>query len=179
MASNDNVAKVYATVLFEIAKEENLQDEYYLSLQNANKLLKENCNLSKALISPVIDKQSKFKITDEIFIKEYEKYFVSFLKILCDKNRINNLEEIQIQYKKINLEDKGLKEFDIISAFSLSEKIKEKIEQKLKEITKKDVILNYKIEKEIIGGVLIKSDSQEYDMAIKTKLENIKSIFKN
>ena len=94
----------------------------------------------------------------------------NFLKILIEKDRFGELEQIIEAYSIKVDELTGVQRTDIISAVELNDSQKQQIIGKLKNKLNKNIIPNWIIDKNIIGGLVIKYDNNIIDSCIKTKL---------
>ncbi len=126
--------------------------------------------------NPTISQDTKFEIIDEIFKKEVSEKVLNFIKILVEKNRFNEFDQIFQAYSdevdKIN----NLKRAEVISATELSETQKQTIIEKLQKRLQKDVKITWTINKDIIGGLVIKIDDDVIDTSLKNKLYKLSKI---
>jgi len=53
---------------------------------------------------------------------------------------------------------------------------KEKLKQKLNEKLNKDVLLNYNLDSEILGGLVVKIEDKVIDLSLKAKFEELKKL---
>ena len=56
----------------------------------------------------------------------------------------------------------------------MSEKIKQKLVEKLEKVTGKNVVIDEKIDKSLLGGIVVKYDNTEIDSSVKSKLDKLK-----
>ena len=57
----------------------------------------------------------------------------------------------------------------------LSDKLRKKLVDKLQSVSGKTVILHEKLDKSILGGIVLRYANTEIDSSVKTKLDNIKA----
>ena len=108
---------------------------------------------------------------DEKKKKEIADIFINFLKA---KNSFKRGKMIVRELEKYNKKKKGIESLEITSAGELSEENLKNISNifgKHSEITKK-------IEKNIIGGVIIKTEDKIFDASLKKQLKNLENILK-
>jgi len=80
---------------------------------------------------------------------------VDFLKVLIDNDRQSAITEI---YDAISLyadDVNNRQKVTVITSVALDESLKSKLTQRLKEVTKKDVILKVDVDQKILGGIII------------------------
>ena len=78
----------------------------------------------------------------------------------------------------INAQKRGDVLADIISAEELSNEQKNDIENQLKSILGNKISLNYKVNKKIIGGLIVKVGSKMIDSSLASKINKIKIAIK-
>ena len=98
----------------------------------------------------------------------------NFLKILVEKGRISSLQSIELTFKELLNEKHNILEGTVISAVALTaEKVKE-LEETLSKKYNKNITLENKVDKSILGGVLVRLGHIQIDGSVKTRLDNIK-----
>ena len=96
-------------------------------------------------------------------------------KILVEKGRITSVEAIEATYKELLNEKNNILEGYVISAVPMdNEKIKE-LETELSKKYNKNVTLENKVDKSVLGGVLVRLGNTEIDGTIKTRLDGLKN----
>ena len=65
----------------------------------------------------------------------------------------------------------------LISASSLSHDILTEIKSKVKSLTSKNVYLTNKVDKNLIGGFILKVGDKQYDASFKQQLKNLENEF--
>lgn len=106
--------------------------------------------------------------------KDIDNEGLEILDYLIDKGRLVYIKEINQQYSDIYYEDH--KKLIVLASFpkELNEEQKHKLEEKLRKLKDKDVIVHYIINPDLIGGGLIKINDEIIDGSIKTQINNIK-----
>lgn len=168
-----NLSSSYAEALFDLSAEENTAKSILDDLSVICSVFAENKNYIKLMDAPQIKFEKKASLIDEAF-SGAQKHTLSFLKLLA-KNRIFRIvfdcqKEFEKKYNEIN----GIEKVCVVSAYPLTDKIKEKLELKLAEITGKKIIASYETDKSVIGGLIVKTTNSQIDASVRTKLEQIK-----
>ena len=97
-----------------------------------------------------------------------------FLIILVDKKRINLLQAVIDNYLNLVYQLASIKMVEISTAFAFTNKQKNELIKKLKELTKaREIRLVINIDPSLIGGFLIKSNSKVIDFTIKNQLQKL------
>lgn len=170
-------AKIYAKGLIQTAQDGAITYDTILEQLN---IIIDTINNSKdleaVLNSPTISFEQKILIIDDIFAKDLNFQIINFLKLLAEKNRFNELKQIvlafQLELDVIN----GIKRAVITSAINLSDENKDKIINKLTHKLGKNVIAEWVVNEDIVGGLLIQIDDNIIDTSVKNKLEKLSKI---
>ena len=171
----DVIANRYAEALFQIGEEENKTDNLYNELKEVSSLITTNNDLNNVMKSPLVSKNEKIQLIDTLFAGKIDNDLKNFFKILVEKGRITSVEAIEATYKELLNEKNNILEGYVISAVPMdNEKIKE-LETELSKKYNKNVTLENKVDKSVLGGVLVRLGNTEIDGTIKTRLEGLKN----
>lgn len=168
------VANRYAEALFQIGEEENLTDIMYQELSDVVNLIKVNQDFFSVLKSPVISKKEKISLIDNIFENKININIKNFLKILIEQDRISFILDISDSYKELLNEKNNILEGFVISAIPMKKEEIKELEEKLSKKYNKNVTLENKVDKSILGGVLVRLGNEEIDGTVKTRLDKMK-----
>lgn len=170
---NINIAKKYATALFETATE---IDKVELVMQNLifiDETLRTNEQLFSFFNNPIITRDDKKDVAQKIFAIHIEKIVLDLLFVLVDNARIDAFDEIVNQYSnQFNIKENIVKP-NIISAVELTEDQKQRVIAKLQNKLNKQIIPNYIIDENIIAGMIIEIDDKVIDFSLKEKFEQV------
>ena len=170
----DVIANRYAEALFQLSEEENISKEIYSELHDVVQLIKENKDLDNVFKSPLVAKNEKIDLIEALFNEKINNNLKNFLKILVEKGRMSSLQAIELTFKELLNEKHNILEGTVISAVSLTtEKVKE-LEETLSKKYNKNITLENKVDKSILGGVLVRLGNIQIDGSVKTRLDNIK-----
>ena len=170
----DVIANRYAEALFQLSEEENISKEIYCELHDVVQLVKKNKDLDNVFKSPLVAKNEKIDLIEALFNGKINNNLKNFLKILVEKGRISSLQAIELTFKELLNEKHNILEGTVISAVALTaEKVKE-LEETLSKKYNKNITLENKVDKSILGGVLVRLGNIQIDGSIKTRLDNIK-----
>jgi F-type H+-transporting ATPase subunit delta len=160
----------YAKSLIQIAKNreeiENIKNE----LKNLLKIFEDN-NLWKIFGYPKISLREKKEIIEKIPLTQNIK---NFIFVLLEKKRINLLPVILEEYSHLSEEYLGIAKCEIISAVKLTEEEKKLIKDKVEKILNKKITIEEKIDKEILGGIIVKAGNTLIDGSLKGILNKLR-----
>lgn len=165
----------YAEALFLIGEEDNKIESLYNELKEIASLMATNKELSNVMRSPLVSKSEKISIIDKLFLDKIDDDLRNFLKILVEKGRISSIKEIEAKYKSLFNEKNNIVEGYVISAVPMDELEIKELEGELSRKYNKNITLENKVDKDILGGVLVKIGNTELDGTIKTRLNNMKN----
>lgn len=173
------VAKRYAGALFEAGLELEKLDLFRDDLEAVVKVLDSQEDLYKILGHPKVSKAEKKELVEALFKENICEELVNFLYILIDKRRESHIKSIFDTFQgEYNLY-KGIVEVTAITAVELDDDRKDKLQKVLSEKMKKKVTLKNTVDKNIIGGVMLKTDDRFIDGSIKGQLEEMDRVIKN
>ena len=170
-------AKIYAKGLIQTKKSEAVSYDVVLAeLENVYSVINNSNELKSVLHSPAIAAEQKILIIEDIFANRISEVVVNLLKLVAEKNRFNEFEQI-IEAFKLEIDNiNGVQRIQVISAIELIEEHKNKIIEKLHAKLNKTIVADWQIDTNIIAGLIIKIDDNVIDTSIKNKLENLSKI---
>ena len=167
------VGRRYSKAIFEIAEEKNQVKEIYEMLNSAMVLYRTDKEFKNFILNPLIDNEQKKSVLNEIFGKDNSENLNILLYIL-DRGRINCIKYIVAEYLKIYYRKNRI--LDVRATFTkeLTEEQKKKLIDKLSQKTGKEINLEIKIDKNILGGGIIRIGDKIIDGSIRRELDNWK-----
>ena len=172
--TNSTSSKNYAGALAQIAKSNSMSfDEIKNDLNIAESIINSSSELKDVLENITISTDVKSEIVEDVFKNQINSKIINFLKIITDKNKFNDLAEIKAEFEKLYNEEKNIKTVDVTSAIQLSDEQKNRVIEKLQNKLNKQIIANWQIDENIIGGLIIKVDDDVINSSLKNKLEKI------
>ncbi|WP_455539769.1 F0F1 ATP synthase subunit delta [Terrisporobacter sp.] len=170
----DLIANRYAEALFQLSEEENISKEIYSELLDVVQIIKENKELDNVFKSPLVPKNEKIGLIETLFNGKINNNLKNFFKILVEKGRISSLQSIQLTFKQLLNEKNNILEGTVISAIALTNEQVKELEETLSKKYNKNITLENKVDKNILGGVLVRLGNIQIDGSVKTRLDNIK-----
>ena len=99
----------------------------------------------------------------------------NFLFVLNLRKRVNIISSIAEEFKKELEKIKNITHVGVTSAIDLSDTRKNDIRSKLSEKLKKEVVVDWDVDSDIIAGLVLNIDETIVDNSIKHKLESLSS----
>lgn len=165
------VGRRYSKAIFEIAEEKNQIKEIYEMLNSAMILYRTDKEFKNFILNPLIDNEQKKSVLNEIFGKDNSDNLNILLYIL-DKGRMNCIKYIVAEYLKIYYRKNRILDVKATFTKELTDEQKKKLIDKLSQKTGKEINLEIKIDKDILGGGIIKIGDKIIDGSIRRELDN-------
>lgn len=170
-----SVSRRFAKALIEIGKEENKYDQYGKELRTAVAVFSGNPELYKLLLNPMYRIEFRRGLIDKISeANKFSPHVSKFLNILVDTRKIKLLEDISEAYSKYEDELIGRLKATVEAPAELDPALLEDIKKKISSSTGKEVILSFRKNAALLGGLVIKIDNTILDGSLKTQLELMK-----
>lgn len=167
------IGKRYGTALFEVALENNGLNEMEEDIQMVLRLMKENPQLVEVLLLPNVLLTEKKSLLTEAFSGKINQNLMGLLLLTLDKSRQSHLQKI-LEYALAAIsEERGILTAYITSAAELTTEEKAQLKAQLSQQTGKQIELDCKIDRSLIGGMIIRIKDQILDHTIKGELHNI------
>ena len=167
------VGRRYSKAIFEIAEEKNQVKEIYEMLNSAMVLYRTDKEFKNFILNPLIDNEQKKSVLNEIFGNDNSENLNILLYIL-DKGRMNCIKYIVAEYLKIYYRKNRILDVKATFTKELTDEQKKKLINKLSQKTGKEINLEIKIDKDILGGGIIKIGDKIIDGSIRRELDNWK-----
>jgi len=178
MTSQSVIARPYAEAAFSIAKQDSSIEEWSSDMQKI-KAVFTNEKIISLLSNPDLSYSDKTQIFLDLFEGEISDKASSFIKVCGDNKRLKNLPEIINFFNELALESLNKKNVAVFSPFQLEEKQIQKITSALEKRLDSEVVIDFEIDKSLIGGLKIAYEDQVLDMSIKRKLGLLQAQLRN
>ena len=166
----------YAKALYEVAEENNKLNAYIADLKEISGLISSNDDLNQIIKQPKISSSRKKEVFTAIFQDQIDKELLSFLLILIEKNRIDELNGVILQLEQLQLENNNEVIAVVKTVVPLKDNERTNLVEKLKAKYKKSIILKESIDAALLGGVYVRVGDDVIDGTIKNKIEEMKKL---
>lgn len=174
-----DIAKRYATALFDLALERDQLDVVAADLDALAQLLDNSEDLDRLVRSPVISRGDQGRGIDAIADNGGLSELVrSFLGIMAQKRRLFVLGAAISEFRRLLAEHKGEVAAEVTSAQPLKPEHEAAVRAALKDVVGREVALETNVDPSLIGGLVIKVGSRMMDNTVRTKLTNIELAMK-
>ena len=167
----------YAQAWLDASKDADVLDKVFAEVKSLDEVINKDSQLWDYLSVPVDDNNGKVEIiTDVAKAGKLSPITTELLKIMAENNRLNLLKNTIEEFIHLYYKEKNITEVFVKTASKLSDKQDKKLKKVLEEKLSSEVMINYEIDEEAIGGLCVSFDSYLIDDTVKGKLDKIKQI---
>lgn len=161
---NLQLASRYARALYNLAKEKNEQDVVFEQMRVLEQAFDSDPVIMEFIASPLIRPTDKVKAFEALNAKvALSEALQNFLLLLTKKNRLSVFKDILSAYQMIADEAHGVTRGVVRSATVLGPDERKRISELVSRATKKQVILTYKEDPALLGGLVAEVGSYTFD----------------
>ncbi|MGQ9631495.1 MAG: ATP synthase F1 subunit delta [bacterium] len=167
----------YAKALLDIAMEDGREKKIGQEIAAVADLLRRNENLRNILYHPVVGVEKKKKLLYEV-LKENTMILNTTYKFLClliDKDRLKHLDWIHSEYTRLDNTARNIVNASVITARPLKPELRERIVDALERYTEGKVLLDTKVDRSLIGGIVVQVGDRIIDASIRGELNRMRS----
>lgn len=176
---NDSKISVrYAKALFQSALEKKVLDNVYKDMIFISKL----ClipEVKEILKSPIIVPSKKIGILNAVLGGNVEKLSLSLIEMAVKNGRESFIPAIARVFIHDTMNYKGITESLLTTAVKVDSKVKNQISELISKAFNTKVELSEKIDKDIIGGFILRIDDNYIDASVRNKLRKIEKELKS
>lgn len=178
---SDLSAQRYAEAIFGIGKDTGKLAVFEQNALEFQKLLETSQDLRISLTHPNIGIKQKEAIIGEVLQRcGYDEVFSNFLRLIVKRNRISCYGKIVSNLHVMRDESEGRIRGIVYSATKLKPSQVTALSQKIGGKMGRQVILEERLEPEILGGLRVEINGRVYDSSVRRQLEKLEeSIMQN
>jgi F-type H+-transporting ATPase subunit delta len=144
-------------------------------LRNFLNLLDSQEKLREVLQSHFLSSTKKKDLMDELLrTLAYRPKTARFISVCVENDRLEFFADILDYLPEHWNEEKGVSTFEVSSVVPLSGSQKERLKEKLERLEQKPVVLKFKTDPSLLGGLSIRRGNIIYDGSIRGNLDRLK-----
>ena len=187
MADNNTVARPYAQAVFDVARETGALDELSRSLGVAKDLLADG-QVAAFLANPALTDAERLDFLTGLFAKAADsesvfagssRHGTNFLRLLLENGRVGVLPEIADQFDELKAAIENTVDVTVTSATELSSEQTAAISAALKTRLGREVRIETAIDKDLIGGAVIRAGDIVIDGSVSARLQGLTNALVN
>lgn len=170
-----NKTDYYASAFLDIAEAENVLDGFEEEFRQLKDAVVNDLDLKKFLTDPSVETPEKIKFAFKIFGENSTNTIRAAMATIITMDIIESIEGIYNKFVLLVNKIKTQIMVEVVSVIKLDDKLMKEIKKSIDEKTKLDVRLKNVVDKNIIGGLLIKIGDKIIDLSVKSKINDLKT----
>lgn len=175
---NPRLASRYAKSLIDIAIEQSALEDILKDMQMIDLVCRQNRDFLLLMRSPIVSADKKFAIVDAIFTSRVAPLTAAFLKLLINKGREQNVDEIAQAFIQQYREKKKIKTIRLTTASPVDSTVIDVLKNKVAAAYKESSIeIETNTDPALLGGFILDMGDRQLDASIARDLSDIKKQF--
>ncbi len=171
------VASRYSKSLLDLAVEKKQLDKVFSDISVIKTICDTAHDFQIFLKSPIIKTDKKVDVLKEIFNGKLNEITFGFILLLTKKKRENILPEVCSAFIEDYNHYKNITSATITTAVKLDDASRKKALDIVKGVSSGEVVLNEKVNPELIGGFVLRVGDKQLDNSVSRQLQNLKKNF--
>lgn len=171
----DNVGRVYAEALLELAQEQRVVDELAEQVQALLPRIAEDGELHRLMINPAIGDSERGAIVQRVFEGKVHPLLYKLLRVLGDKGRLASLPQVAAGFLLAVAEARGQVEVIAYVAEPLSPDDSVRVAEQIGTALGKTVTLRQKVDPSLIGGMKVRVGDKLIDASVASQLRGMRN----
>jgi ATP synthase F1 delta subunit len=169
----EEIARVYAEALFEVAKEKGKLDTIRDQLGRVADALERDRELAVFFFSPYFSTAEK---RDGIAraISGAEPELINFLELLVEKHRMPVIFRIRRRFDELWAEETRQLDVTLTSSIELDPEVVERVRAEIERQTDRKVQLRSRVDEDVVGGLVLQVGNMVLDGSIRNRLEKLR-----
>lgn len=172
MAELITLARPYAKAAFEYARAQKALDAWSSSLAVLAGVVQQTA-VAELLDSPTVTSEQKATTLFELCGDELDKKVKNFVVVMADNKRLGLLVEVQKLFENFKAQQEKFADITVSTAFKLESAVEKALAEKLGKVLESEVSLSTKIDKALIGGVVIRAGDTVIDGSVRGRLNKL------
>jgi F-type H+-transporting ATPase subunit delta len=174
--SDETVAGRYARAMFELGVESGDLPRLLAETRRVAEVHDSSPELARLLASPLVPEDERVATIREVA----ERLGVSSLVrnavgVLARRRRTSALTAIAADLDRLSDEKAGIARITVVSAERLSESYQQRLTEELARMTGRKVVLEQKLDPDLLAGVVVRIGDQVIDGTVRTRLTELRS----
>ncbi len=168
MAEKNTIARPYARAVFEMAQKADKLSEWSESLAGLAAIIATD-ELQQLLDHPRVTRDQLVALIREV-AAELPEAVVRFAELLVESGRLACMPEILALYNDMRAQAEGSQDVVVVSAYALKEAQQKALTTALSKKLGRQVSLSCEVDKELVGGVIIRAGDLVIDGSVNGQL---------
>jgi F-type H+-transporting ATPase subunit delta len=173
--SESKIARVYATALYEAAKEAGRTEQVRNDLGAFVQAAEASEELRHLLVTEELSDPKKKEILLEL-TEGGDEMVRNLLRIVVDKSREDDVAGIYRAFVGLVEEAQGLVHVEVVTAVPMSPEMQETLRAKIGSSLGKTIELKLSVDKELLGGLRLRIGDRVADASVRHQLERLRKV---
>jgi F-type H+-transporting ATPase subunit delta len=169
----EEIARVYARSLFEVAKEQDQLDRVREQLGQFADALDGNRELAIYFFSPYFSTEEKKEGLGRL-LEDVDPTVANFLALLIENHRMPVIFRVRREFERLWERENQLLPVTVTSAVKLDEATVTSIGETIGQQTGQRVQLTANVDPDVLGGLVVRVGNSILDASIRNRLENLR-----
>lgn len=179
MSSAGQISLRYARALMQLTEESGSTPQVLTQLRQVSQLISANKEFKEFFASPLVDTKAKESaVKESLKSAELQPDLSAFIGLVTKNDRMSLLPEIAQQLEKLLDTKNGVTRGQVVSSVVLSPEERQQVQEIVSKVTKKQVVLSYKENPDLIGGLRAQVGSYVFDDSLMSHLNRLKDTLK-
>ncbi|WP_367295174.1 ATP synthase F1 subunit delta [Levilactobacillus yonginensis] len=168
------VASRYSRALFDVLSEQDELESGFSELKELRRVFQDNPQLSTVLSDASLKADERAALLEPL-LKQASPHIKNLIQMTYDYGRMENLVDIIDQFQALYDEAHNTVYAEVTTAVALSDDQLAKIEAAYAaRVGAQKVVLNSKVDPDVIGGVIVKAADTVLDGSLRTKINRLR-----
>lgn len=172
MSEAHTIARPYAQAAFDVARRLGDLKGWSAMLQTLAELLS-NPDVRAVVGNPRVAKSKIEELVVTLCGNHLSAQQRNFIRVLVDSRRLDVATEVLVMYEALRAEAEKSADVTVVSAFELNAEQQNRIVAALKARMQREIKLSCKVDKDLLGGVVIRAGDQVIDGSARTRLSEM------
>ncbi len=167
------VHRIYAEALLAAARDSKSLPAVREEFVDFVAALEESPELRNLVRNPQIDLGAK-RGALEVVLGQADETFRGFVRLLVDKNRIGEVEEIHDEWERLLAAEEQVLEVELTTAIELSDEEAREIVERIEQEVGRRVEATRSSDPDLIGGLVLQAGSRRVDASVRGRLNQLR-----
>lgn len=174
MAEASTIARPYAQAVFDIATSTKKLSEWSKQLESLSAIVSDD-QIGGLVTNPSVESEQLVDLIISIAKDDLDQEGKNFVKVLAENDRLNVIPEIATIFENLKNEAEKTVQAEVITAYALKDDQKSKLQAALKKRLGCEVEISSRVDKDIIGGAIVRAGDMIIDGTVTAQLDRLTS----
>lgn len=168
-----SLAERYARALLEVAEAQGVDERIEQELAGLAPIVGRGTSLIRFLESPQIARAEKFNVLRATVGRRHAALLLNLLCLLVEKGRVRELPMMIEEYGRLFHLSRGVQSAVVTAARPLTKEEHQSLRARLEALTGRPVTLEVKVDKGLLGGLMVRTDHRVVDGSLSRRLREL------